>query len=289
MKSLETWIRDLEHDRSLNAPDRLRQRLDALDLLDACFLVGQESASDEESPAQSLRHRADAIRDRLETINADFYRTIRHEIRRGTLPAWLREQIIDCSGDANAASPGERYDHRDAAVSGILDFQEPDADGIELADEMVFYQPTPARHVFDLIGRASLTEQDVLVDLGSGLGHVPMLASIGTKAHCIGIEREAAYVDCARRCAASLDLRNVEFVREDARDADFTRGTLFYLYTPFTGSILRAVLDSLRREAKRRAIRIGTYGPCTEIIAAEPWLEVIGSRRVGRVALFGSL
>ena len=44
--------------------------------------------------------------------------------------------------------------------------------------EMVAYQPTPARHAFDMIGRAGLREGDVLFDLGAGLGHVSMLAAI---------------------------------------------------------------------------------------------------------------
>jgi hypothetical protein len=154
---------------------------------------------------------------------------------------------------------------------------------------MVFYQPTPARHVFDVIGRTALTERDVLVDLGSGLGHVPLLASICTNARCIGIELEPAYVDCARRCACALDLSNASFFRQDAREADFSSGTVFYLYTPFTGAILRTVLDSLRREAAAREIRVCTYGPCTRTIAEEPWLKVVGSLQAGRAALFRSL
>jgi predicted RNA methylase len=94
--------------------------------------------------------------------------------------------------------PRESYDYLDELVSGILRFVKPDGRIAQLPARMVSYQPTPARHIFDLIGRAQLAERDVLIDLGSGLGHVPLLASICTGTRSIGIELDAAYVNCAR-------------------------------------------------------------------------------------------
>jgi hypothetical protein len=44
---------------------------------------------------------------------------------------------------------------------------------------MVPYQPTPVRHILHLIAAAMVAEDDVFVDLGSGLGHVPLLVSDG--------------------------------------------------------------------------------------------------------------
>jgi hypothetical protein len=289
--ALDALLLQLEQDRSLDAPDRLRERLDALDRLDACLSFEQGEGGDAESAAKaSLDARAGALSVRLEAVNATVYQAIRSELRQGRAPGWLLEQIAACSRGEGGILPlhDEGYDYLDAAVAGILQFGEPDAEIGELADEMVFYQPTPARHVFDLIGRAAFTERDVLVDLGSGLGHVPLLVSVCTKARGIGIEYEAAYVECARQCAAALNISRATFVRQDAREADFSCGTLFYLYTPFSGGILRTVLDALRREAARRVIRIATYGPCTRVVAAEPWLAVEGTLQSGRLALFRS-
>jgi hypothetical protein len=289
--ALEALTREIEQDRSLDEPERLRQRIDALDRLEVYFLDRQDQTRDTESPTDARLHdRATAVCVRLEAINSKFYQAIRSEIRQGRAPKWLLEQVIDCSRDGGGSRAHEnRYDYLDVAVSGILQFDEPVAEVTERTAEMVFYQPTPARHVFDLIGRAALTERDVLVDLGSGLGHVPLLTSICTNARSIGIEREAAYVDCARQCALALNLSNATFLQQDARDGEFSSGTVFYLYTPFTGAILRAVLDSLRREAAARPIRVGTYGPCTRIVAEERWLEAVGMLQAGRAALFRSL
>jgi predicted RNA methylase len=153
---------------------------------------------------------------------------------------------------------------------------------------MVFYQPTPARHIFDLLRRTALSEQDVLVDFGSGLGHVPLLTAICTGARSLGVELEPSYVDAARRCAQALKLKNVSFIQQDVRAADLSSGTLFYLYTPFAGTILRRVLDSIRQEAARRAIRVCTFGPCTMTVAEERWLQIAGLLDADRINVFRS-
>nr|WP_283254741.1 class I SAM-dependent methyltransferase [Luteimonas galliterrae] len=140
-----------------------------------------------------------------------------------------------------------------------------------------------------MIRRAALAERDVLIDLGAGLGHVALLAAICTGARCIGIEREAAYVDCARRCANALNLDNATFVPQDVRSADLSAGTVFYLYTPFVGAMLDEVLSLLKRQAASREIRVCTLGPCTAIVAREPWLEATDVPKADRPALFCSV
>lgn len=180
------------------------------------------------------------------------------------------------------------YDHLDELISGILQFEAPSAELIQLPSEMVAYQPTPARHIFDLIRRTALNERDSLIDLGSGLGHVTLIASICTRAGCAGIELEPSYVECARKCAQSLNLNDAKFVQGDARAGDLSCGTVFYLFTPFVGTVLRDVLNSLRHEAVSRKIRICTFGPCTPVVAAEQWLSVIGPLETDRITIFRS-
>jgi predicted RNA methylase len=180
------------------------------------------------------------------------------------------------------------YDYLDELISGVLQFERPSAEVVELESEMVSYQPTPARHILDFINRTALTERDSLIDLGSGLGQVLLIASICTGASCTGIELEPSYIDCARKSARSLNLNNVRFIQGDARAADWSEGTVFYLYTPFIRTILRDVLNSLRQEAVRREIRICTFGPCSRVVAEEQWLSVIGTLETDRIAIFHS-
>jgi hypothetical protein len=287
---LQNLIEELEVDGALECPEGLRARIEALDRLDAYPLDRELSGIGGESIESELFCRARALRTKLEFANRNFYQTIRDQIRRGAAPHALLPWIFQSNGDGGAmtVAPGEGYDYLDELLSGVLRFAEPVGRPSKLAAEMVPYQPTPARHILDLLHVAQMTEQDVLMDLGSGLGHVSLLAAICTRARSIGIEVEAAYVRCAQQSADELKLKSVTFRHEDAREADLSCGTVFYLYTPFRGAILRAVLDAMQREASRREIRVSTFGPCTPIVAAESWLMPIQAREADRINVFCS-
>ena len=284
-------IAGLAQDASLREPAALRWRLEALDRLEVYLLDGhRQEGGAGAAAAAGLEGRARALCAMLEAANLELYRTIRGEIRGGAGPQSLLQLVSGSVPDGNAASQpsGEGYDYLDALVAGVLAFESPGAEIAGLAADMVAYQPTPARHIFDLIGRLALSDRDMLVDLGSGLGHVSLLVSICTGASSLGIELEAAYVRCARQSARALNLTDVAFIQQDARSADLSGGTVYYLYTPFIGKVLRTVLDSLRREAAGREIRVCTYGPCTQTVADERWLEVVGALETDRPAVFRS-
>lgn len=278
--ALQARIAEIERDGSLHRPERLRERIEAMDRLDALLFDGV---------ADDVRQRAVTLIRRLEIANQAIYRAIRQAIRRGEGTAVVRDWMRALSAPADAPQDGQAYDILDTLLAGVLPFDEPAADGGDLPADMVFYQPTPARHILDLLERAGLDAADVLVDLGSGLGHVPLLAAICTGARGVGVERSPALVACARRCAGALGLDEVTFVEQDARAADFSGGTLFYLYTPFTGPILRSVLDRLEHEASVRGIRLATLGPCTAVVAGESWLAPVEPPQPDRIALFRSL
>ncbi|MEZ4616402.1 MAG: class I SAM-dependent methyltransferase [Caldilineaceae bacterium] len=102
---------------------------------------------------------------------------------------------------------------------------------------------------------------DCFYDLGSGLGQVVMLVQLLTGMAARGVEYDPAFVDFARRQAAILDLPAVRFVNADARIADYSDGTIFFLFTPFRGAMLRTVMTRLRDIAHDHPIRVGTFGP----------------------------
>ncbi|HLJ90284.1 MAG TPA: class I SAM-dependent methyltransferase [Candidatus Angelobacter sp.] len=299
--SLLRLVEELERDDCLESgkqksnhedgPGELRRRIEMLDLLEA----GLDGSATVES---ALRQRAKIQQARLESSNRAVYESIRQDIRRGAGTSGpglssLQKWIPDWHIFANS-SYGTHYDYLDELIGGVFFSGEPTAALVRLEEDMVPYQPTPARHILDLIVQATPGEQDVFIDLGSGLGQVPILVSICTGAKCVGIEIEPSYVDYARKIAADLGLSRVlslgvdkvTFVRADARSADLSTGSIFYLYTPFTGAILRDVLDHLRREASTRAVRICTYGPCAQLVAQENWLNATGPADPGRITIF---
>ena len=110
---------------------------------------------------------------------------------------------------------------------------------------------------------------DVVVDLGAGLGKVPMLTRLLTGATARGIELQPALVARAREAARRAGL-DVGFTDGDARDAYLDDGTVFFLYVPFTGPVLAEVLRRLRTVASRRAIVVCSLG--IELDREAPWL-----------------
>jgi hypothetical protein len=271
---LHALLEQLEHDPALERPERLYERIDAIERLEDVLAYAPDK------DASPLLQRAQALHAKLSNVQHRLCEAIRQAIVLGggrqALDGWTAPDTVP-------APLG--YDHLDALVSEVLSFEEPGATAA-LGAEMVFYQPTPARHVFDLVERTGLGANDVLVDLGSGLGHVPMLASIRSGAQAIGVEYEHAYVRSAQHSADALKLDRVSFIAQDARATDLSRGTLFYLYTPFTGGMLREMLARLQQEAQHRPIRIATLGPCAGTVANEPWLRAQGPVEADRVSLF---
>jgi hypothetical protein len=270
----------LARDGTLETPEGWRPRAEALEWIEGVWPV---IAQDGGTPG--LAARVLALRARLEHADAALHRRLRAAIRAGQGAGLFRRW----QRDPARAADGEGYDALDELVAGVLRLADPGSALLPLAPDMVFYQPTPARHVLDMLARTHLGPRDMLVDLGAGLGHVPMLAALCTGARAVGVEWQPAYVACARRAARALGLGATQFVAQDARTADLSAGTVFFLYTPFSGAVLRDVLDALRAEGTRRPIRLCTFGPCTPVVAGEAWLRADGPLAVDRVAVFQAL
>jgi hypothetical protein len=279
---LRELIQIAERERESPTPDGLRRRIEVLERLES-HLDDPQLRDD-----ATLWQRAADARVALETANQQAYDTLRSAIQDGAgigvAAEWLSHPALPPT-----AADHDGYDYLDEIVAGILQLDDPGPASIAPTSEMVFYQPTPARHLLDLFDRAALTGHDVLFDLGSGLGHVAIMTAICTRARAVGVELEPAYVACAQRAAAALNLESVSFIADDARNVSLDDGTLYFLYTPFSGRMLRTMLDLLRAQAERRQIRVAAYGPCTAVIAAEGWLTADAPPQAGRVAIFRSL
>jgi predicted RNA methylase len=282
---LSRLVAELEQDRSLYVPEKWRKRMNALDRLESCLI------HDDVGTDKGMLDRASKAAADLEAANRQFYDSLRRDIQagRGAQPLMRCAEELDHDDKDIHSAGSESYDDLDVLISGVLRFEEPGEPVAELASEMVFYQPTPARHIFDFIRRARLDEQDVLVDLGAGLGHVPILAAICSSAQCIGVECEPVYVASAKKSASDLRLDNVVFLEQDVRASDLSRATVFYLYTPFTGTLLRDVLDMLAHQAALRDIRVGTLGPCTAVVAKESWLQTTDILMPHKIVMFRSM
>ena len=153
----------LEADSSLFLPGQLRNRLIALDDLDAGF--GGFVCEDSTRCTYSRSHqRAKALRMRLEAANAELYQSVRSDIVRGCQPRALLRWLENSASDNEPRSPlpGLGFDDRDELVSGVLQLSEPSEPNLQPSPEMVPYQPTPVRHILHLIAAAMVAKMTSL-------------------------------------------------------------------------------------------------------------------------------
>jgi hypothetical protein len=295
MVNLDKTIADLaaiEADASLDEELNLRARVEALDQID--FVQEIVRLRGRWVDLEALGRRAAAQQQRMEQINERLFELARSRIRSGKHTprehrAWF-DQFTDY-GPRQLGQPHTGYDALDALIDGMLHVDRAPQARQAPTPEMVHLEPTPAGVILEMVDRLHLVPGDVFYDLGSGLGQVAILVHLLAGIRTVGVELEPAYIEVACDHAWELGLSDVTFVNEDARTADYARGSVFYLFTPFMGRMLQAVLDRLRQEARARPIRICSYGPCTPHVAQQPWLRSVGpgADHEFKLALFASV
>ena len=297
IREIQSELEAIERDGTLYEVASFGSRLEALDAIEASLQVRVEGLLDAHGQLQALvelQQRAEALKSRLEASDEELFRKLRAGIRTGDYRgAELRRQLETYAGSGRGkrSQDGGAYDSLDALLGGVL-FSEPAPEAaMERESEMVFYQPTPAHIILELVERADLQKDDIFYDLGSGLGQVVILANLLSGATTKGIEVDPAYCEYAIRCARDLNLSGIDFVNADARAAEYAGGTVFFLYTPFEGGMLQQVLDRLEQVAKTRGIRLYTYGPCTWQVSRQAWLESVdqAAHHVYSLAAFESV
>jgi SAM-dependent methyltransferase len=91
--------------------------------------------------------------------------------------------------------------------------------------------PTPERMIHRLLQLADTTDKDVVLDLGSGDGRMPIHAAKSFGARGIGIELEPNLIEVARRNAAAQGVSDrVQFIRQDFFETDLSVATVLALY-----------------------------------------------------------
>lgn len=165
---------------------------------------------------------------------------------------------------------------RDVWIDDVLGIEPPPPDE-PLPRGAVPYLPCAVDDIIAMVRDVPLRPTDVLVDLGSGLGRVAILAHLLSGARACGIEIQEALVRSARARCAALGLPQVTFVHGNAAEVDVD-GTVYFLYAPFNGDLLTAVIQRL---ANRR-LTIATVGVELDV----PWLT---RRSEGTLAIYDAI
>jgi ribosomal protein L11 methylase PrmA len=93
------------------------------------------------------------------------------------------------------------------------------------------YEPSSPRVVAQMLRIAGVTSRDIVYDLGSGDGRIPIAAARDFGARAVGIEIDPGLVARARENAQRAGVaRRVTFRNEDLFEADFSEATVVTLF-----------------------------------------------------------
>jgi len=289
---LRRMVDDFEHEFTNAKTPGYFECLKALDDLEFYVLDRIE-----QSPARgelgTIRDHARQLHAQLTAMAQASMDSLIQDIRsKQSTPSTLKRRFNQVAHSVANLSTCDQpdYDRFDDFLTHLFQVDYEPSETRNRTEEMVYLQPTPGRIILDMINEVSFTDADCFYDLGSGLGRVPILVSLLTGVRAVGIEYEPTYVQFSRYSAQKLRISNVAFRNGDARDADISDGTVFFMYTPFTGNILRLVLNRLRALSGRKSITLCTYGPCTPTIEQETWLRSTKSSNgeIYRLAILSS-
>lgn len=166
----------------------------------------------------------------------------------------------------------------------LFDLHEIPPTTVPLDADMVGYITT---HVVQILEVASeLTPDDVLYDLGSGLGFVPILASWLSGARAVGVEIEPAFVARARAQADFVGVGNrVTFVERDLREQDYPDATAVFMFYPVRDELLDQVIARVEPVGRARPLRLYSLGLSGPALTKLDWIRVRGQSPSGLLAL----
>ena len=179
------------------------------------------------------------------------------------LPVCLALACVPASSAA-AQGRGAGASKRRARAQKTRRLREPD----------VIFVPTPPETVDEMLRQAHLKKGDVLYDLGSGDGRIPIAAAKQYGVRAVGIDIDPKLVEEARETARREGVENlVSFRNEDMFAADVREATVVTLYLSNTLNVM--LRPKLLRELRPGSLvishdfRMGDWAPEKSIRV--PW------------------
>lgn len=130
----------------------------------------------------------------------------------------------------------------------------------EMHEAEVLYLPTPRPVVAAMLHLAGVSRTDVVYDLGSGDGRIPIAAARDHGARGVGIELDGRMIERARCNAREAGIeRLVEFRQEDLFRADLREATVvtLFLFPDMNRRLLPKLLAELQPGTRIVSHRFG--------------------------------
>ena len=121
--------------------------------------------------------------------------------------------------------------------------------GAQLRAPDVFYVPTPQGVVDAMLKMARVTSKDVVYDLGSGDGRIPIAAALKYGARGVGIDIDPKRTEEATENAKTAGVvGKVRFATEDMFETDIHEASVVMLY--LSPSLNERLIPKLKKELK---------------------------------------
>ncbi len=145
-------------------------------------------------------------------------------------------------------------DLRDSWIEEVPDVASPPMEEPTYERGLVPYVPSGVAEILHAVDASGVGPRQTLVDLGSGMGKVVMLASLVSGARGLGIELDPTLARASRDAAESLSIARVRIVQGDARTVELAEGDTFFMYLPFTGAPFATVMQRIEEIARHKRV-----------------------------------
>lgn len=193
----------------------------------------------------------------LETSQREM-QALRDGLMNGSVSRQQLREALFRYPDLDDGFPGK--DNADALFDGIFGTGGEPKELSTLKPEMVQFAPTPLCRLDKMIHDLELSPEDVVYDLGCGTGRAAMFLRLMTDAALvIGVEYELGRYLRAVEIAGRFGFPGLEFQNADVQEIDLSAGTVFYMFNPFHGQMLKNVMERLREAAEDHTITVCTF------------------------------
>jgi predicted RNA methylase len=153
--------------------------------------------------------------------------------------------------------------------------------GEDRRSELQPYEPTDYLLIHAFIRQLNPQPSDIVFDIGCGMGRVLCVFARMDIKKCIGIELSTELAEIAADNAERLHARKapIEIRVADAGVADYSEGTIFWMFNPFGASVINAMLDQIEMSlvSSPRKIQIAYVNPVHQSVFRDrAWLTCIG-------------
>jgi ubiquinone/menaquinone biosynthesis C-methylase UbiE len=151
-------------------------------------------------------------------------------------------------------------------------------------DRLIRQAARLAPHTERFFREASISAGQRVLDIGSGVGDVAMLAArlVGPSGEVLGVERDARSIAKARARADEAGLRNIAFTQSDVSEISSNRpfdavvGRYILMYVPDPVGVLRS-LSRLVRPGGVLAFQDATWVPILALSGQRPLWSAVAS------------